>query len=337
MDFATLDAKKQELDRWRPLPAELVRNLDAWFRVELTYTSNAIEGNTLSRRETAVVLEKGLTVGGKTLREHLEATNHARAIDFVATLVKSSQTLTEQELLQLHECVLAGIDDANAGRYRDVAVRVAGSTVVFPNPRRVSELMQEFCDWLVSRRDLHPVDLAASAHYRLVSIHPFIDGNGRTARLLMNCLLMSHGFPPAIIRPRDRIAYLGAIEAAQLGGPRTAFDSLIGRAVDRSLDIYLEAVAGRTDQGDSKAAVPSERLLKIGQLAQLVGETVPTIRHWLKLGLLRPAQVTPAGYQLFAAAAVNRCRRVQGLKGRRLTLAEIRDTLADTDEADDRE
>ena len=333
MKFDSIDAKKQALDRLRPLPPEAVRSLEAWFRVELTYTSNALEGNTLSRRETAVVLEKGMTVGGKSLKEHLEATNHARAIDFVSQIVGHQRVVSEQEVLRLHDLVLEGIDHAGAGSYRTVPVRIAGSTVVLPNPRRVPDLMRDFSDWLQSGSALHPVHLAAEAHYRLVSIHPFIDGNGRTARLLMNCLLMIHGYPPAIIRPRDRAAYLGALETAQLGGPRTAYDSLIIRAVDRSLDIYLDAAGDGAGRGRQAAASPAGILLKIGQLAKAVGESVPTIRHWTKLGLLHPAQSTPAGYQLFSTEAVDRCRRIQVLKGRRLTLAEIGVTIDEFGEA----
>jgi Fic family protein len=327
MNLATLDAKKEALDRLRPLPAEVVRSLEAWFRVELTYTSNAIEGNTLSRRETAVVLEKGLTVGGKSLKEHLEATNHAHALDFVHQLAaaKSPRRVSETDILRLHELVLNGIDEANAGRYRRVAVRIAGSTVVLPNPRKVPDLMTGFARWLRSRPELHAVTFAGEAHYRLVTIHPFSDGNGRTARLLMNLLLMMEGYPPAIIRPRDRVAYLGSLETAQLGGSKAAFDSLIARAVNRSLDIFLDAAGvGGSDQ---TAAESGSHLLKIGQLAKAVGATVPTIRHWTNLGLLEVAQKTPAGYQLYSEAAIDRCRRIESLKGRRLTLEEIRTEL----------
>jgi hypothetical protein len=183
--------------------------------------------------------------------------------------------------------------------------------------------MAELGDWLRARSRLHPVAFAAEAHYRLVTIHPFIDGNGRTARLLMNLLLLQRGYPPAIIRPRDRVRYLGCLEAAQLGGPKTAYESLIARAGERSLDIYLDAAGSHRQAGRTAASGSVGRLMKIGQLAKSVGETVPTIRHWASLGLLDVAQTTTSGYLLFAADAIDRCRRIQSLKGRRLTLAAI--------------
>lgn len=201
MNFQHLSEKKAELDRYREtgegLPPALVKNLENWFRVELTYTSNAIEGNTLTRRETALVVEKGLTVGGKSLQEHLEANNHAYALDWIRELAQRPDAVpTENELLQLHSLILRGIDDNHAGCYRKVTVMISGSSVVLPNPFKVPELMEAFIQWLQSTTDLHPVELAAEAHYRLVTIHPFIDGNGRTARLLMNLILIAHGYPP---------------------------------------------------------------------------------------------------------------------------------------------
>ena len=326
MTYRSLTQRKRELDGYRPLPPALVRNLDEWFRVELTYTSNAIEGNTLSRRETAAVIEKGLTVGGKTLREHLEATNHSSAIDLLHTLVaKKPSQLSSDDILSIHRLILHGIDDTNAGRYRKVPVRISGSAVVMPNPRKVPELMTSFVQWLTARSALHPVAFAGEAHYRLVTIHPFVDGNGRTARLLMNLLLMMRGYPPAIIRTRDRLAYIGALEQAQLGGSRAAFDTLIAKAVDRSLDIYLKAARGESAMVEPDAA----SLLKIGALAKAVGVTVPTIRFWTSLGLLKIADKSPGGYQLYSPEMIARGGRIQQLKQQRLSLAEIRVQLRD--------
>jgi len=145
MKHDALTEKKKRLDGFRPLPDALVQNLDDWFRVELTYTSNAIEGNTLTRRETALVVEKGLTVGGKSLIEHLEAANHAHALDWVKEQVKRKpQSLNQKDILVIHDIILKGIDDTNAGHYRSVPVRIAGSAVVLPNPRKVPDLMAEF-------------------------------------------------------------------------------------------------------------------------------------------------------------------------------------------------
>jgi Fic family protein len=320
MGYEDITRKKQQLDTFRPLPPALVRNLDDWFRVELTFTSNAIEGNTLTRAETALVIEKGLTVGGKSLREHLEAANHAKALELVHSMVaKKPSELSAKDVLSIHDMILKGIDDDNAGHYRSVPVRISGSSVIMPNPRKVPDLMDAFQEWLISAPELHPVAFAGEAHYRLVTIHPFTDGNGRAARLLMNLILMMHGYPPAIIRKRDRLAYINALETAQLGGPKEAYEALIIKAAGRSLDIYLSAARGESALGD----VDGGGLMKIGELAQAAGESVATIRHWTKAGLLEVAEVTAAGYQLFAADMAERCGEIKRLKGERLTLAEI--------------
>jgi Fic family protein len=324
MKLDKLTDKKKRLDGFRPLPDTLVRNLDDWFRVELTYTSNAIEGNTLTRRETALVVEKGLTVGGKSLTEHLEATNHAHALDWVKEQVKRKPTsLTEKDILHIHDVILKGIDDANAGHYRSVPVRISGSAVVLPNPRKVPDLMQDFAEWLSRDQELHPVELAAEAHYRLVTIHPFVDGNGRSARLLMNMILLMSGYPAAIIRKRDRLAYIGSLEKAQLGGAKDDYFKIIAKAVDRSLDIYLKAAAG-----EEAEPADSDQLLKIGELAKQVGESNSTIRHWTKEGLLQVAEVTEAGYQLYASEIIERIKQIHALKEQRFTLQEIKEKLS---------
>ena len=324
MIYENITLKKRQLDRLRPLPSELVANLDAWFRIELTFTSNAIEGNTLTRQETALVVEKGLTVGGKTLVEHLEATNHARALDWVkAQVSRNASTISEHDVLRIHDIILKGIDDAHAGHYRSVPVRISGSHVVLPNPVKVPDLMEDFTAWLSSAGDMHPVKLAAEAHYRLVTIHPFVDGNGRTARLLMNLLLMMHGYPPAIIRKRDRLTYIQSLEKAQLGGSLESYHRLISAAVSRSLDIYLKAAQGE----DAEPADDDSTLLRIGELAKRSHLPNSTIRHWTKEGLLHVAETTDSGYQLYEIEMLARVKRIQSLQGQRFTLREIREKL----------
>ena len=324
MKVEQLTEIKKLLDLAGEMPDELAKNLHEWFRVELTYTSNALEGNTLTRRETAMVVEKGITVGGKSLVEHLEATNHAQAFDWIAEKArKPLKHFKENDLLSLHKMILSGIDNHNAGFYRNVPVRLSGSRTVLPNPRKVPDLMSAFHKWLQTKKNIHPVDLAAEAHYRLVTIHPFIDGNGRTARLLMNLILMCHGYPPAIIRKNERGKYLDALEKAQTGGSHDDYLQLIYRAVDRSLDIYLEATSG---EGDF-VSEPDDSLLRIGQLAKQTGINVSTIRFWLTSGLLEVSETTPSGYQLFSASMVVRIEEIKSLKEQRFTLQEIKSKL----------
>jgi Fic family protein len=243
LDQAT--AKKKKLDQIRPLPPALIANLQQWFKVELTYSSNALEGNALTSSETALVIEKGITIGGKSVREHLEAINHAFAFDFIMQLVSATKhEIQLNDILDIHRLILREIDDEHAGRLRTIMVRVSGSQVKFPDPVKVPELMEQFISWLHTT-DEHPVLVAANAHLRLVTIHPFVDGNGRTARLLMNLLLMQAGYPPAIISPKQRPAYINSLEQAQLKNDPAAYHELILHVVNESLDIYLDA-ASRT-------------------------------------------------------------------------------------------
>ena len=326
LDYKKLTEKKKILDKHRPFDAALVRNLEEWFRIELTYTSNAIEGNTLSRAETALVVEKGLTIGGKTITEHLEATNTAAALDFVKEQIKRKPSdLRERDILKIHEIILDKIDSENAGIYRRVPVRISGSAVVLPNPRKVQALMDEFFSWIKNETKMHAVELASEAHYRFVTIHPFIDGNGRTARLLMNMILMMRGYPPAIIRKNDRLAYIKSLEKPQLvNGERDSkndYFKLIAAAVDRSLNIYLKAIDGEVEKPES------EKLLKIGELAKATNKSVPTIRHWTKEGLLQVAEVTESGYQMYSEEMIEIVKKIQGMKERRLTITEIKKKL----------
>ncbi len=242
-----IDAKRAELDRQRPLSAAEAARLREYLDVEWTYNSNAIEGSTLTRQETLVVLKHGLTVGGKPLVEHLEAINHQAAIGWVETLAARPEPPGEADILALHRLVLRSIDDANAGAYGQGQAYIAGSAYTPPPARAVPGRMAEFAAWLArtgedqaAGRGLHPVERAAHAHFWLVDIHPFVDGNGRTARLLMNLLLMQAGYPIAIVRAEDRAAYYNALDAGH-EGQIEPFLLLVAGAVDRTLDMFLAA------------------------------------------------------------------------------------------------
>jgi Fic family protein len=330
MNYKKLTEKKKILDKNRPFDKAIIKNLEEWFRIELTYTSNAIEGNTLSRAETALVVEKGLTIGGKSITEHLEATNHALALDFIKEQIKRKPSdLKEKDILKIHEIIFDRIDRENAGIYRRVPVRISGSAVVLPNPKKVQTLMDDFFKWLKNKTKMHAVELASEAHYRFVTIHPFLDGNGRTARLLMNMILMMKGFPPAIIRKNDRLAYIKSLEKAQLvngEGPekenaKNDYFKLISSAVDRSLNIYLKAIDGESAEPES------DKLLKIGELAKATNQTVPTIRHWTKEGLLEVAEITESGYQMFSEEMIERVEKIQEMKEKGMTLTEIKEKI----------
>lgn len=239
-ELADLDALNARLQTY-PLPTSLRSALDADWEVTHTFHSNAIEGNTLSLAETKAVLLDGVTVSGHPLREHLEAVNHREAWRQMRRMASGTAPVTEQDVLDLHRTILTGIQSDDAGVYRRERVRVVGSTLIFPNPLKVPELMAAFVAGLDSTgRDEtgHPVLQAARAHYGLVAIHPFIDGNGRTARLLMNLLLIRAGYPPALISVAARAEYYAALEEAN-GGQLAPFERLVLNRVQASVQDLL--------------------------------------------------------------------------------------------------
>ncbi|MBA3705928.1 MAG: Fic family protein, partial [Bacteroidetes bacterium] len=217
--ISEIDKIKSKLDKFRPFPKEQLKNLEQYFKVEYTFESNRIEGNTLTLQETALVVEKGMTVSGKSMREHLEAINHAEAVDFIMEVVKSKEPLTERLVKDIHAIVLQGIDKENAGAYRKVDVRISGSKHLPPSHYRLPELMEAYIFFYKkNRKKIHPVLLAADMHEKLVAVHPFVDGNGRTSRLVMNLILLQNGYPIANISGEqiNRLAYYNALEQVQV-------------------------------------------------------------------------------------------------------------------------
>ena len=241
-----IDEKKAKIDAARPLPKIIVDKLHEYLEVEWTYNSNGIEGNTMTRQETMLILKEGLTISGKSMREHLEVTNHKNAIDYVGELLTKVEPITEEDVKKTHALILEGINNPYAGRYRDVEIYVTGSSHEFPKPSQVAALMLDFSKWLVSvqeTKSLHPIQFAAEAHFKLVMIHPFIDGNGRTARLLMNLILMKYGYPIALFECETsrRKAYYAALRHGQTGD-LGVFEALVAQYVDQTADKYIGSI-----------------------------------------------------------------------------------------------
>ncbi len=232
--------KREALDILRPFNQGALHKLQETFRVDMTYNSNAIEGNSLSLSETKLVLEEGLTIGGKSIREHLEVTNHSKAIDFVQSLADKPE-IKEIDVLNLHALILDRIDQENAGYYRRGAIRISGTDYTPPNAAKVPKLMEEVY-LLLNVRGGETIERAAFIHQRFVDIHPFIDGNGRTARLLLNFYLMRNGYPLVIILRTERKKYIRTIMQSRMENNITPFANFVAKAVERSLDIYLDSL-----------------------------------------------------------------------------------------------
>ena len=238
-DFKKLDELKLKLDSFRPLDLSIVKNLHEDLVLRWTYHSNAIEGNTLTLKETKVALE-GITIGGKTLREHFEAINHKDAILFMEDLAQKEDKLSEYSIKQIHSLILKNIDDENKGKYRTTNVIISGAEHKPPQSFEVQSQMQEFIKkYNENITKLHPIELASFIHIEFVKIHPFIDGNGRTSRLLMNLELIKAGFPPVVIELEDRLEYYKALDIAHTENDYKPFLELMKKVVEKSFEPYF--------------------------------------------------------------------------------------------------
>lgn len=235
-----IDEYKAVIDTRRPLKKEEIKQLDDYFRIGLTYTSNALEGNTLTISETKILIEDGITVGGKPLKDCYEAVGHAKAYDFMLSAARvENLVFTEEMILTLHKLFYNKIEEENAGKYRDIQVFITGTEYLPPEASEVPALMKAFVFELNDKRlKLHPVVLAAFAHRRLVDIHPFTDGNGRTARLLMNLILINKGYQIATIPPVLRMEYINAITISRRSGNFKEFEKFIAECVYESQKDY---------------------------------------------------------------------------------------------------
>jgi len=259
----SIEGKKRELDSLRPFSAEITRKLEEQFTVEWTYNSNAIEGNTLTLKETELVINRGLTIGKKSLSEHFEAINHKEGIQYLYDFIKKKKELSEDTILALHKIILKNIDDTEAGHYRTSNVMITGAVHIPPSAVKIKKLMGEFFEWYYkNKKKMSIAELAAWVHYKIVHIHPFIDGNGRTARLLMNLILIQNGYPPAVILNVDRQKYYRALKDADKE-KYSGFMHFMGRSIERSLLIYLNALKSKSDKKDKYGYISLQEASKL--------------------------------------------------------------------------
>ena len=232
--LSDIERLKKEIDQQRPLTKHQLQQLKAYYKIGLTYASNAIEGNTLDLSETKLVIEEGLAIGGKPFRDHLEALGHAQAFDWVYSQGRR-KTLSEICIKKIHHLFYVRIDEATAGNYRNVGVYLTGSRFKLPKPKEIPPLMKTFINEANKiQKSNHPVVAAAFIHLRFVQIHPFVDGNGRVARLIMNFILLKKGYPIVVIPPSLRLDYIRSLEEGWQNGGK-AFVDFIATVVFEAL------------------------------------------------------------------------------------------------------
>lgn len=233
--YKTVDMYNNTIKKQRPFEGRMLEEIKKYYRVSSTWASNALEGNTLTESETKIILEDGLTIGGKPLKDIFEAIGHAEAYDYMFSLL-NHKTITEKDILKMHSVFFKNIDEQYAGEYRDVEVVITGSKFPVAKAEDIPKKMDALCEWIaIERGSCHPVEFAAQLHKKLVIIHPFIDGNGRIARLLMNTALIQDGYLPAVIPPVLRRDYIDAIEEARIN------DRLFNRFIaERVLESHKE-------------------------------------------------------------------------------------------------
>jgi Fic family protein len=257
-----IDKKLKLLNSYRPLPTPAVKKIREQFEVEMTYNSNAIEGNSLTLKETHLVINEGITIKGKPLKDHIEAKTHKEALDYLYELIEKKKKIVFSEMLirLFHQIVTEDIDQEWAGKYRNSLVLIGGADYKPPEAIDVPKMMADLIDWVRSNKNkLHVVELAAIVHYKLVAIHPFFDGNGRTARLIMNVVLMQSGYPIAIILKNDRKRYYNVLSKADRDD-LVPFVRFIAQAVERSLDIYLKILTPKEKK--------KEKFIPLSQLSK---------------------------------------------------------------------
>ena len=322
MAYEDLTQKKNELEKLPPLNGDVEEELRKTVDLELTSVGDCFDGGALTRHETEQVLFKDKVVPQRSLTEHIQALNISKAFEMIQELAaRTGRPVDDSDVKNIHRVIVRELDDKNGGMFRGFAMTFPTGDQPLPEPVRVQRMMDDFGMWLYTVRTLHPVAMAAEAHLRLMSIHPFGKGNGKTARMLMNLILMKNGYPPALFSRREKKEYWQSLESAIYNNDRTDYDKLICRAVNRALELYLKTAKKQTVDVEDES-VPY--FLRIGQLAKETGERVSTIRYWTTMGIIEPVGKTSADYMIYSSDVLGRIKKLKDLKAQRYTLDEIK-------------
>ncbi|MFA6391969.1 MAG: Fic family protein [Patescibacteria group bacterium] len=273
-----LEAKRKELNKQRPLPKVAVKKLQEKLRLEMTYNSNAIEGNSLTLKETFLVINEGITVKGKPLKDHLETKDQYAALEYLYDLVDKNKqnTISERLIRSIHQIVVQETEKEQAGKYRTANVFIMGAKHTPPHAIEVPKLMESLLVWLKNNSKIPTVELAALFHHKLVQIHPFFDGNGRTARLAMNLILMKSGYPLTIILKNDRKKYYNVLAKADTGD-YASLVNFIAQTVERSFDIYLKTLSSKKNK---------EKLISLKELTKKTSYSAKYLNLLVRQGKL---------------------------------------------------
>lgn len=317
----TIEEKKLEIDSAKPLPATIKKSIDDFFKVEVAHTFAALDGNTLTRIESLLAIEQGMTTKGKTISEHLEVINTANAYDFIRRTAEIGPKMPFLPLLiQIFNILVDKLNEDQKGRFRSIPVRLKGITYEAPESSEVQSLLEDLATKVATLTDAKAPYLAALVHGEIIRISPFQIANERVARLVAVYLLLERGYAPVIIPLSKRQDYLESLETLLTSGKNELHNKIMVSACEKGIDEYLKFI-----KSDGMTVRPA-KLMKIGELARATGETIATIRHYAMQSLLTIKEHTPGGYMLFSETMVERVREIRGMQRRGLSLSEIKNT-----------
>jgi Fic family protein len=322
--ISELTARKKQLSRRiNQSPPELVSGLERLLSLELTLTSNRLEGNSLTREEVQQIVERDLGVSNKKISEILEIRNHHGALKLLGSLAhKPLTSLSSKDILDLQNELFFGIQDLEVIRSRTITFDTPEALVIMPNILKILSEIDDFIYWL-RKSNQNTIELAIEAHFNFIKIRPFTYGNSKTARLIFNLILQMQGFPLSFITLEEKNRYLESLEKAKTYNSSKDYYELMLASVERSL-----AIAERILSEES-APQPVKQKVQIGKLAKLSGEKVSTLRYWQDQGLLAADSVTGSGYHLFSTDNIQTIKLIRQLQeDSRLSLSEIKKQLS---------